>query len=253
MNYTYSDRVLDYEEIGLIKWKELNFPESTDTIPFPQVALKKAFGIIFKSTIHVPRTGTYGFALNSDDGSVLWIDGDKVVDNDRTHGMEARANKRYLKKGSYPITVWYFQAYPDRYGIEFTSKFLAPNKVADALQTGNVQQVFILNNSALYFPTNGYLIDEKGAFTIEQLVQELSTESIEKITIIGHTDNVGQAETNLQLSTNRAIAVANQLRNLLPQSTIEFSVLGKGEQQAIADNTTEEGRQQNRRVEILIQ
>lgn len=73
------------------------------------------------------------------------------------------------------------------------------------------------------------------------------------ITIIGHTDAIGQATSNLQLSTNRAIAVATQLRRLLSKDNIQFSVLGKGEQQPIADNTSEEGQQQNRRVEIIIE
>ncbi len=245
-NYAYSERVLDYEKIDSISWKEINFPDSQDTIPFPGVSIKKGFAIIFKSTMYIPQSGIYGFTLNSDDGSALWIEGDKVVDNENPHGMRAKAGKKLLMQGRYPITIWYFQAYPFRYGIEFTYKFLEAH--AGDLPTTNV---FTLNNEALQFSNNSYSLNEKGATALEHLAANLA-EGVKEIIIIGHTDNVGGAENNLALSSNRAIAVSNKLKSVLHGRNIRFSVLGKGEQSPIDTNETEAGRQQNRRVEVII-
>ena len=69
--------------------------------------------------------------------------------------------------------------------------------------------------------------------------------------IDGHTDNTGSAEYNQQLSERRAISVGQYLRsrNVDPRRLL---VVGFGETRPIADNSTEFGRQQNRRVEIRI-
>lgn len=69
--------------------------------------------------------------------------------------------------------------------------------------------------------------------------------------IIGHTDSDGDAAYNLSLSQRRAQAVANVfLAQNVPASRIQ--VIGRGEDQPIASNLTPQGKQQNRRVEIVI-
>lgn len=71
------------------------------------------------------------------------------------------------------------------------------------------------------------------------------------VNVIGHTDNVGSAEYNLDLSQRRATAVSNVLiSNGVPPFRIRSG--GRGEASPIATNLTPEGRQQNRRVEIII-
>lgn len=75
----------------------------------------------------------------------------------------------------------------------------------------------------------------------------------EKTTMIveGHTDSTGDASYNQQLSLNRAMAV----RNYLVGHGVDerrLTTYGYGESQPIADNNTESGRQQNRRVELKI-
>lgn len=70
--------------------------------------------------------------------------------------------------------------------------------------------------------------------------------------IIGHTDNTGEASYNQNLSVRRAEAVSNVLiANGVPG--YRLSATGQGEDNPIASNLTEEGRAQNRRVDILIQ
>jgi outer membrane protein OmpA-like peptidoglycan-associated protein len=71
------------------------------------------------------------------------------------------------------------------------------------------------------------------------------------IEVIGHTDNVGSAAMNQDLSQRRAVSVANVLRDSgVPNSRI--SAFGRGEEQPVATNLTPEGRALNRRVEIIV-
>ena len=71
------------------------------------------------------------------------------------------------------------------------------------------------------------------------------------IKVLGHTDNTGTAAYNADLSQRRAIAVTNILIGAgVPAARLQ--AIGVGEDRPIASNTTEAGRAQNRRVEIII-
>ena len=71
------------------------------------------------------------------------------------------------------------------------------------------------------------------------------------IEVIGHTDNVGEAAYNQDLSQRRAVAVAEVLRGSgVPAGRI--ATIGRGEDAPIASNQTASGRAANRRVEIII-
>lgn len=71
------------------------------------------------------------------------------------------------------------------------------------------------------------------------------------VDVIGHTDNTGSADYNQDLSARRASAVAGVLleQGVDPARVRSF---GRGENEPVATNLTPEGRQQNRRVEIII-
>ncbi len=71
------------------------------------------------------------------------------------------------------------------------------------------------------------------------------------VDVIGHTDNTGSAEYNQDLSARRASAVAGVLleEGVDPARVRSF---GRGEDEPVATNLTAEGRQQNRRVEVII-
>ncbi len=78
----------------------------------------------------------------------------------------------------------------------------------------------------------------------------MSEEQVE-LTVIGHTDDVGEQETNAQLSLQRAQATADEFvrRGI---DVERLGVEGRGESEPIASNETDEGRRTNRRVEFLI-
>ena len=83
------------------------------------------------------------------------------------------------------------------------------------------------------------------------LARHLNKYGSSNVQVIGHTDNTGAASYNLNLSRQRAAAVANTLiRNGVASSRI--TAVGRGEDQPVSSNLTPEGRAQNRRVEIII-
>jgi outer membrane protein OmpA-like peptidoglycan-associated protein len=71
------------------------------------------------------------------------------------------------------------------------------------------------------------------------------------VQVLGHTDNTGDADYNLNLSRQRAQSVASIL---ISEGVPSFRIqsIGRGEDQPLASNLTPEGRAQNRRVEIVI-
>jgi outer membrane protein OmpA-like peptidoglycan-associated protein len=71
------------------------------------------------------------------------------------------------------------------------------------------------------------------------------------ILVEGHTDATGTEEHNLSLSVARAQATANYITGLQVDPT-RFTIMGYGESQPIADNSTAAGRQANRRVDIAV-
>jgi outer membrane protein OmpA-like peptidoglycan-associated protein len=73
----------------------------------------------------------------------------------------------------------------------------------------------------------------------------------DSILITGHTDNVGSGPSNQRLSRDRAQAVADALKDADAEIGGRAVVRGAGERQPVASNATDEGRAQNRRVEIV--
>jgi outer membrane protein OmpA-like peptidoglycan-associated protein len=71
-----------------------------------------------------------------------------------------------------------------------------------------------------------------------------------KLQVVGHTDNVGGAASNLDLSKRRAASVARVLSGQLGIAAERFATDGKGDTQAVASNAKPEGRAMNRRVEF---
>lgn len=68
------------------------------------------FALWFDGYVHVPRDGMYTFYTASDDGSVLYIGEELVVDNDLPHGMLTAAGRINLKAGKHRIRVGFFES-----------------------------------------------------------------------------------------------------------------------------------------------
>jgi outer membrane protein OmpA-like peptidoglycan-associated protein len=85
---------------------------------------------------------------------------------------------------------------------------------------------------------------------VEQLIEMMKLTSDIKISVEGHTDSDGNNESNLKLSEARAKAVVEAITKGGTDAA-RLSSVGFGEEKRIADNTTEEGKAKNRRVELI--
>lgn len=86
---------------------------------------------------------------------------------------------------------------------------------------------------------------------LSQIAKVLQENPKLELIIEGHTDNVGGAQFNLELSRKRAEAVKRWLVDKAGISEVRLTTVGYGLSRPIADNSTEEGRAKNRRVELV--
>lgn len=82
------------------------------------------FGVRYTGTYVASRTGTLHFRINSDDGSILRVDGSLVVDNDGTHAPRARTGSLAVVAGqSYSLELLYFQGPRNMIALELDARF----------------------------------------------------------------------------------------------------------------------------------
>jgi outer membrane protein OmpA-like peptidoglycan-associated protein len=104
--------------------------------------------------------------------------------------------------------------------------------------------------SGLLFDFDSDVVRSNAAVNLNHLAAHLSNYGDSNMMIAGHTDAVGSAEYNQGLSDRRAESAA---RYLTAQGVSRhIATAGLGEREPIASNTTEGGRQQNRRIEVAI-
>jgi OOP family OmpA-OmpF porin len=105
----------------------------------------------------------------------------------------------------------------------------------------------------IYFDTGKADIKPESDTAIVQISKLLKTNESLRLYIVGHTDNVGTIDTNMKLSKDRADAVANSLINKYGIASSRLKSYGVASLAPVASNDTEEGRAENRRVELVKQ
>ncbi len=114
--------------------------------------------------------------------------------------------------------------------------------------------IISMNNAILFEPGSGEIRDEyqKAMLSIAKIATSINN----YIRVEGHTDNVPmnsqQYPSNWELSSARAISVVRLFIEESGASPEKFLAVGYGEYKPIADNSTEEGRAKNRRIDILV-
>jgi len=108
-----------------------------------------------------------------------------------------------------------------------------------------------LRGKVIEFFADSDLLTPKGREALETLLPGLRSQPVHQIEIAGHTDNLGTEDYNRNLSQRRAETVK---RYFITQGIAEDHLIaqGYGSSLPIADNATAEGRQRNRRTEIII-
>jgi outer membrane protein OmpA-like peptidoglycan-associated protein len=104
----------------------------------------------------------------------------------------------------------------------------------------------------LEFETGKAAIKIKSLGSLKELADLLNAKAEYRLLVSGHTDNVGDATANIKLSKARADAVKKYLTGVAGVVPDKIITEGFGAKKPIASNTTEEGRQKNRRVEMKI-
>lgn len=112
-----------------------------------------------------------------------------------------------------------------------------------------VPKVYVLRH--LFFATNKTRILPTSEEELQNLTNYLNDNPSVRIRIVGHTDNVGRDAANQKLSEGRANEV---MKNLIQRGIdpARLEAEGRGESEPIDTNDTEEGRQNNRRVEVHV-
>ncbi len=105
----------------------------------------------------------------------------------------------------------------------------------------------------IYFDTGKAEVKTESHAALQEVAKLLSNDPGLKLLVVGHTDSVGQLETNMKLSQARAEAVVQALTKNHSVTTTRLKAQGAGPIAPVATNRTEEGRAKNRRVELVEQ
>ncbi|WP_086729813.1 OmpA family protein, partial [Streptomyces carpinensis] len=113
----------------------------------------------------------------------------------------------------------------------------------------NTDVTFALQAEVLFAKDSAKLSDQAKS-RIEAIAEEIKKQKATQVRVFGFTDNLGTHDHGVVLSKQRANAVQDVLSQELNDPNITFDVRGYAEQYPIADNSTEDGRKKNRRVEV---
>ena len=134
-------------------------------------------------------------------------------------------------------------------------------KEAEAVKNAQVETITDANgleaikvtfDSGILFATNKADLNAESKASLTQFAQVLKENSDMDIAIFGHTDNTGTDAVNNPLSKNRAQSVSKFLKAQGVASSQIKTIDGQGSKNPVADNSTAEGRKQNRRVEVYM-
>ena len=107
-------------------------------------------------------------------------------------------------------------------------------------------------DSGVIFAFNQSRLSSESITRLDEVIAKILFYPKSAITVAGHTDDKGSDDYNMKLSQQRASSVADYISRHLPQSRAVIKSVGYGELRPISINDTETGRQQNRRVEIIV-
>ena len=214
-----------------------------------------------------------GFQYTDAQGNMIELGGSRVfnlADNAEYFGLNGGANKYdavYKTFGdlcvlSYPEVIPSYPPVNEVVDLSYLTAVYTNNKnnsqmTAASLPTfkeGSTMSQLVSNKSiTVEFDFGSANIKGSSLPALDRLNNDLIVAENLLVSIEGYTDNVGSPEQNLRLSQARADAIKNWLMNKDSKNfKNKISSVGYGEERPIADNTTDKGRQKNRRVEIKL-
>lgn len=118
-------------------------------------------------------------------------------------------------------------------------------------------KVYVSMENKLLFNSGSWTVGTEGKRAVTEVAKILAANPDITVLIEGHTDNVpyngsGQIADNWDLSTKRATAIVNIIRDNKGVDPKNLTAAGRGEFAPVADNDSAEGRSKNRRIEIIL-
>lgn len=194
-----------------------------------KITLKNEFGVPYPNAIIILSSSDTNYLVNIDNN------GEGIID--LVQGIEFTVTS-YISEEKFEFDE-----------IIFIEKNKNINQINIDLQFDLYSKIFEIKN--LNFESGKFNIQKQYFKDLENLVILLREQINIKIEIAGHTDSIGDNKTNIILSNNRAKSIKSYLvKNGILESRIKC--VGYGEKQPITNNSTKEGREKNRRIEIRI-
>ena len=187
----------------------------------------------------------YIAAVKNQGGTILFEGTNESFEDTRSGGTIVTAKIKRQGKELW-VEVWPGN---DNYTLTVLEKELMRQDVtaSDMLEAINKDGYIALD---IHFDTGKATIQPESQPIVSQIVELLKQNPSLKLSIEGHTDNIGDAKSNKTLSENRAKTVMAALA-ATGISAGRLSAAGFGAERPVADNRTEDGRAKNRRVELV--
>ncbi|EMO39217.1 OmpA family protein [Leptospira noguchii serovar Autumnalis str. ZUN142] len=126
------------------------------------------------------------------------------------------------------------------------------NRIEPPVEIRRTEEGIAISLNSVLFDHNSSELKEEAKLELKRIASVLKKYVDREIRISGHTDNSGGEEYNRKLSRERALSVLKELRDGQGLEEKRMSYEGYGKSKPIADNSTIQGRQKNRRVDITI-
>ena len=122
----------------------------------------------------------------------------------------------------------------------------------ETVDVNGLPAVKVTFESGILFGFNSSTLSDEAKAALTEFAEVLKATPDADVAILGHTDNVGSEKANQSVSEKRAQAVAEHLTKQGVSAAQIKDVLGMSYNQPVASNDTEEGKAQNRRVEVYM-
>ncbi len=214
-----------------------------------------------------------GISFTDPNGNVTELGGSRVFNlSDAadyyglTNGGTDKYNAVYTTFGdlcvkAYPKDVPTYPAYAEVVDLSYLNEVYTRNKGSNTsvastptFTEGQTMTTLVASQSvSIQFDFGSDRINPNSYAALDALAKQLIVAENLLVSIEGHTDNVGSADANKILSQKRADAVKNWMMQKYPKAfQNKITTVGYGDERPVASNTTDSGRQQNRRVEIKL-
>jgi outer membrane protein OmpA-like peptidoglycan-associated protein len=201
-------------------------------------------GVKPKSAMQVIKN--YEIAITRNGGKMIYKNSNPLdADIEATYYLSAKDKEYWIKLTSFAGTANEVEAYAlNILEIESMNQEVVASEMFEAISRDGFIALYI------NFDTGKATVKPESIQIIDQIESMMIQNPGLKISIEGHTDNSGNSASNQSLSEQRAKSVMNLLvaRGI---SASRLKSMGWGQTKPVADNTTEEGKSKNRRVEII--